>query len=361
MSLKIWLASAIYLFAQFPVQPGVLAVPPTRAQAADYFSAEQKQIFYPLFKPENLVLPSQAGYAKGSISLTRDHLEKNWLLSLQFSKPLALAQILNQSPRKLLSHFELHQHTRSQAVPLQFQCRRKQKKSSFAHPQLGLFLLCTQVLNTHQGLPLIGVQIYPLQGNRKPHQQMSYTGTEKELKALLASLHPLQGAGPSPVASLDWQQAYTPYYPRQQIAQVHSPGYALFKSKLVWLPAAAKPSLYLNYHKAAVFKDRGVTVHYSLLLKHHSTSQIVKAGFRCQADRKQQNYRHSKWGDYVLCLKDGQFKAHPTARNQKPVLNRSATVFPRKGNKLPHLTLTLHGAPTDILPLLASLKTLNGK
>lgn len=180
MSLKIWLASALYLGSQLASQSLLLSP----AQAASYFSAEQKQIFSALFKPEHLIVPSQGGYQKGSISLTRDHLEKTWLLSLQFSKPLAL----DKSPRKLLSHLELHHHTRSQAVPLQFQCRRKQKKSSFAHPQFGLFLLCTQVLNTQQGVPLIGSQIYPLQGNRQPHLQMNYSGTEKELKAVLASL-----------------------------------------------------------------------------------------------------------------------------------------------------------------------------
>lgn len=185
----------------------------------------------------------------------------------------------------------------------------------------------------------------------------------KRLSSLALGLLTLLGAQmvPGPAIALDWSEAYTPYYSRTQIAQVRFPGYALFKSKLVWLPSATKPTLYLNYHKAAVFKDRGVTIHYSLLLRHHPRSQVVKADFRCQAGRKQQNYHHPKWGDFVLCLKDGQFQAHPKARNRTAVPHRSAAVYPRKGNKLPHLTLNLHGAQADILPLLASLQTLTGK
>ncbi|MGE3725072.1 MAG: hypothetical protein AB7I41_05950 [Candidatus Sericytochromatia bacterium] len=165
-------------------------------------------------------------------------------------------------------------------------------------------------------------------------------------------------SGPSQANDANWKEIYTRFYSADQIGLIRYPDYKLITSQLVWLPKQEQPSLFVNYHRAVAFVDRGVTLHFSVLLKHMARSQVVKDNYRCQKEFKQESYRHPQIGDYVLCYQDKIAKAFPKAANQTPMPHRTAFVYPRKGNHLPHLSLNLHGFKTDILPLLESLHTL---
>ncbi|MBT9543826.1 MAG: hypothetical protein IV090_00405 [Candidatus Sericytochromatia bacterium] len=156
----------------------------------------------------------------------------------------------------------------------------------------------------------------------------------------------------------NWKEIYTQFYPAEQIGLIHYPEYALVTSQLVWLPKQDKPNLFINYHRAVPFYDRGITLHFSVLLTHTPRSQVVKDNYRCQKDYKQESYRHPQIGDYVLCYQDHLSKAFPKAVNQTPMLHRTAFVYPRTGNRLPHISLQIAGFEADILPLLKSLHTL---
>jgi hypothetical protein len=152
---------------------------------------------------------------------------------------------------------------------------------------------------------------------------------------------------------------YTTYYPAQEIGLIHYPGYDLKTSQLVWLPNKTKPSLIFGYHKAVPFYDRDVTLHFSLVIRHTQASQVVKDNYRCQSDYQQLVYRHPQFGDYLVCTKKLSSAAFPGAKNQAPMEHMIASVFPKKGNKLPHVSINLHGFEKDILPLLESLSVLH--
>jgi len=347
MIIKAWKHRSVFEAFKIQLATGLLLLSSSAAIAADKMGNLASTSVYGPFKAEQILLPGQMAYRKENVSLTQDHQAKTWMLSRQFAKKL----LLPNSNRHLLSQLELFNFSASQAVSPQFACPAKQQKFSFKHPQLGSFLVCSQVLDRHQGLPLIGARIYPLQGNRNGKTKITYTGTEKDLKMVLASLK--MGG--------NWSTAYTKIYPPHQLGKFNTPAYPLYSSKLSWISQSPKPSLQINYLKALRLQDRGISVNFMQRIKHHPQSQIIKANFRCPSGSKQQSHRHPKFGDYVLCLKEGQFKSHPTARNQKPLPHQSAQVYPRPGNKLPQITLSLNGFKGEILPLLNSLQTLAGK
>ncbi|MGE3725074.1 MAG: hypothetical protein AB7I41_05960 [Candidatus Sericytochromatia bacterium] len=301
---------------------------------------------YGSFKADQILLPGQMAYRKEKVSLSQEYQAKTWMLSRQFSKQLSLAN----SSRKLLSQLEFFNFSISQAVSPQFSCPSKQQKSNFKHPQLGSFLICSQILDRHQGLPLIGARIYPVKGNRSPKTKITYTGTEKDLKTVLASLK----------TGGNWGVQYTKIYPPHQLGQLNAATYNLYSSQFVWTPQISKPTLDVNYLKSIHLQDQGIRAHLMQRIKHHPQSQLVKANFRCPPKSKQREHRHPKLGPYVICYEERALKAHPKARNQRPLLMRKALIYPRTGNKLPHISLSFQVLAQDLLPLLNSLNTLVG-
>ncbi|MBT9543824.1 MAG: hypothetical protein IV090_00395 [Candidatus Sericytochromatia bacterium] len=332
MAFKIRLTTALLLLST------------STAIAADKMGSQPSKAVYGPFKAEQILLPGQIAYRKEKVSLSQEHQAKTWMLSRQFSKQLALAN----SPRKLLSQLEFFNFSASQAVSPQFACPAKQQKSSYKHPQLGSFLICSQVLDRHQGLPLIGARIFPVKGNRNTKTKITYTGTEKDLKTVLASLK----------TGGNWSIQYTKIYPPNQLGQLNAANYTLYSSRLIWNPQAPKPTLEVNYLKSIHLQGQGIRAHLMQRLKHHPQSQLVKANFRCPPKSKQQEYRHPQWGPSVICYEERALKAHPKARNQRPLMIRKALIYPRTGNKLPHLSLSFQVLAQDLLPLLNSLNTL---
>jgi hypothetical protein len=190
MAFKIRLTTALLLLST------------SAAIAADKMGSRPSQSVYGPFKAEQILLPGQSAYRKEKVSLSQEHQARTWTLSRQFSKQLALAN----SSRKLLSQLEFFNFSASQAVSPQYACPAKQQKSSYKHPQLGSFLICSQVLDRHQGLALIGARIFPVKGNRNTKTKITYTGTEKDLKTVLASLK----------TGGNWSIQYSKIYPPNQ-------------------------------------------------------------------------------------------------------------------------------------------------
>jgi len=153
---------------------------------------------------------------------------------------------------------------------------------------------------------------------------------------------------------------YTPYYQGQQIGLLTFPGYTLANSQLTWLPKEQKPLLHISYHRAVPFIDRGLTVHFSLVVRHSAQNQAVAPDYHCQATYQQVEFQHPQFGPYVLCTKTSSTAAPTSASNQKPIAQTVAFVRPRIGNKMPHISLNLHGFPQDIIPLLRSLHSYAG-
>lgn len=149
--------------------------------------------------------------------------------------------------------------------------------------------------------------------------------------------------------------AYLPFYSAQKMGLITFPGYKLTSSQLSWLPQDKQPIMHIGYHRAVPFIDRGLTLHFSLVVRHSPTPQTVGANYRCQSGYQQVEFQHPQWGPYVLCTKESLAKAHASGSNQTPVPHTVAFVRPRTGNKMPHISLNLHGFKQEILPLLSAL------
>lgn len=149
--------------------------------------------------------------------------------------------------------------------------------------------------------------------------------------------------------------AYLPFYSADKIGLIGFPDYALTSSQLTWLPKKKQPMLHIGYHRAVPFFDRDITLHFSLLIRHSPDSQVVAANYRCQSGYQQIEFQHPQWGPYVLCKQKLLANAHPNGSNQTPIAHTLAFVYPRIGNKMPHISLNLHGFEQEILPLLSAL------
>ncbi len=149
--------------------------------------------------------------------------------------------------------------------------------------------------------------------------------------------------------------AYLPFYSAEKIGLIKFPGYTLSSSQLTWLPKEKQPLLHIGYHRAVPFYDRGFTLHFSLVIRHSPGPQTVTANYHCQSDYQQIEFQHPQWGPYVLCTKKSIAKADPGKGNQAPISHTVAFVHPRIGNKMPHISLNLHGFDQEILPLLNAL------
>lgn len=167
------------------------------------------------------------------------------------------------------------------------------------------------------------------------------------------------GLSPALAASLDPQaaQIFTEFYPASQLALVSRPGYQLTNAQLFWGKKDQQPTFYVTYHRAVPMYDHGVTLHFSLVLRHEPRSQVVKPGYTCQKDYLQSEFNHPQFGPYVLCAKQLTTKPHATHSNAGLLYHVTARALPKAGNRLPHLSLSLHGFKEDILPLLNSLHT----
>lgn len=153
-------------------------------------------------------------------------------------------------------------------------------------------------------------------------------------------------------------EAYLPFYPASEIGLLQFAGYQLTNSQLVWLPKASKPELFITYHRAVPLYDRDITQHFSLVLKHVAGAKGVSASFRCPGKKQQkQTVKHPRFGHYFMCSEKLSSKAHPGAKNQTPIQHTLANFYPLQGNKLPHLTVKLHGFDAEILPMFQSLHT----
>ncbi|PIQ24020.1 hypothetical protein COW36_05740 [bacterium (Candidatus Blackallbacteria) CG17_big_fil_post_rev_8_21_14_2_50_48_46] len=164
---------------------------------------------------------------------------------------------------------------------------------------------------------------------------------------------------PTRVDSVGLRKLYSTYYPPDKMARISAEGFKMTGSQLVWLPKKQKPTLTFIYHKAVPFYEQDITLHFSSTVTHHSESRVVKKNFHCQKDQKEEAFLHPKFGAYVLCSHDLYAKAFPTARNQTPIKYKTASVFPREGNRLPHITFQLHGFEQDIQTLMHSIETLD--
>ncbi len=148
------------------------------------------------------------------------------------------------------------------------------------------------------------------------------------------------------------------FYPPGQLAQLTDPDYELRSANLNWSPSnpSEQPQLILGYHRALPFVKHGVTLHFSALVRHEPQSKVVKPHFRCQKDYQQQRVKHPQLGDYILCTKQLLSKPDRKFAHAGNLSHVTAQAWPMVGNRLPHITLSLHGLAEDILPLLLSLK-----
>lgn len=149
------------------------------------------------------------------------------------------------------------------------------------------------------------------------------------------------------------------FYPQGQLAQFSAPEYELRSANLNWSKSQSseqKPQLILGYHRAVPYVTHGVTLHFSALVRHEPQSKVVKPNFRCQKDYQQQTVSHPQFGAYVLCTKQLLSKPDRKFAHAGNLRHVTAQAWPRAGNRLPHVTLSLHGLAEDILPLLNSLK-----
>jgi hypothetical protein len=166
----------------------LLSLPIAYASKAELLDTQQKQVIQRFFSLKQLLIPGQADFKKGTVSLVRDHSKQTWSLSLQFSKTVKQPS----AKKSQLYLFRIWHHTVNKAVSDDYQCRKNLKKSRFRHAQLGTFVVCSQVNQSKKqntGLPpLLTAWIFPLSGNKFSGVEMDYSGSKEDLVAVLKSL-----------------------------------------------------------------------------------------------------------------------------------------------------------------------------